>query len=137
MRLITNIPALALVIAAYNIFAFGGGMLDAESLLFSWVLPSEAEVFFNVGAVFTVAGLVALFFEILKAARAGAGTIVDHMLSTATFIAALIEFILVQKCGTVAFFLLTVMTLIDVVAGFTISILAARRDYTVSRDGGL
>jgi hypothetical protein len=137
MRLITSIPALALVIAAYNIFALGGGVLDSESLLFSWALPSGVEVFFNAGAVFVVAGLVALFFEILKAARAGAGTVVDHMLSTATFIVALIEFILVPACGTVAFFLITVMTLIDVVAGFTISILGARRDYSVNRDVGL
>jgi len=136
MRLIQSIPALAIVIAVYNIFAFSGGMLDAESLLFSWVLPSEVEVFFNVGAAFAVAGLVALFFEILKAARAGTGSIVDHMLSTATFIVALIEFILVPACGTVAFFLLTMMALIDVVAGFTISILGARRDYSISRDGG-
>ncbi len=137
MRLIASIPALAVVIVVYNILAFGGGMLDAESLLFSWVLPSGTEVFFNVGAVFAVAGLVALFFEILKAARAGTGTIADHMLSTATFIVALIEFILVPACGTVAFFLLTVMALIDVVAGFTISILGARRDYSINRDVGL
>ena len=136
MRLIQSIPILAVVIAAYNVLALGGGMLDAESLLFSWVLPSQVEVFFNVGAVFLVAGLVALFFEILKAARMGNGTIVDHMLSTATFIVALVEFILVPACGTVTFFLLTLMALIDVVAGYTISILGARRDYSVSRDSG-
>lgn len=136
MRLILSIPALGLVIAAYNILAFSGGMLDAESLLFSWVLPSGIEVFFKLGDIFTVAGLAALFLEILKAARSGTGTIIDHMLSTATFIVALIEFILVPGCGTVAFFLLTAMALIDVVAGFTVSILAARRDYSVSRDSG-
>lgn len=135
MRLIQSIPILAIVIAAYNAFAFSGGMLDAESLLFSWVLPSEVEVFFNVGAVFLVVGLVGLFFEILKAARMGNATIVDHMLSTATFIVALIEFILVPVCGTVTFFLLTLMALIDVVAGYTISILGARRDYSISREG--
>jgi len=135
MRMIQSIPILAIVIAAYNAFAFSGGMLDAESLLFSWVLPSKVEVFFTVGAVFLVAGLVALFFEILKAARAGTGTIADHMLSTAIFIVALIEFILVPACGTVAFFLLTMMALIDVVAGYTISILGARRDYSINRDG--
>ena len=89
MRLILSVPVLALVIAAYNIFAFGAGMLDAESLLASWVLPSETEVFFKIGDVFIVAGLIALFFEILKAARSGAGTIIDHMLSTAVFIVAL------------------------------------------------
>ena len=134
MRLIRSIPILAPVIAAYNIFAFSAGMLDAESLLASWVLPSETEVFFKVGDVFIVAGLIALFFEILKAARSGAGTIIDHMLSTAVFIVALVEFLLVPACGTVAFFLLMVMALIDVVGGFTISILGARRDYSVSRD---
>ena len=135
MRLILSVPVLALVIAAYNIFAFGAGMLDAESLLASWVLPSETEVFFKIGDVFIVAGLIALFFEILKAARSGAGTIIDHMLSTVVFIVALVEFLLVPACGTVAFFLLTVMALVDVVGGFTISILGARRDYTVNRDG--
>ncbi len=137
MRFIQSIPILAVVIAVYNLLAFSGGMMDAESLLFSWVLPSEVEVFFNVGAVFLVAGLVALFFEILKAARLGNATIVDHMLSTATFIVALIEFILVPACGTVTFFLLTMMALIDVVAGYTISILGARRDYSISRDANL
>lgn len=135
MRLILSVPILALVIASYGIFAFGGGMLDAESLLASWVLPSETEVFFKIGDVFIVAGLIALFFEILKAARSGAGTIIDHMLSTAVFIVALVEFLLVPACGTVAFFLLTVMALVDVVGGFTISILGARRDYSVNRDG--
>lgn len=137
MRLIQSIPALAIVIAIYNIFAFGNSMLDAESLLFSWVLPSAAEVFFNVGDGFVLAGLVALFFELLKSARAGRGTIVDHMLSTITLIVAVVEFVIVPVCGTVAFFLLTAMALIDVVAGFTISILAARRDLSVNRDGGL
>ncbi|MBC8038419.1 MAG: hypothetical protein H7X89_14495 [Rhizobiales bacterium] len=136
MRLISSIPVLAVVIAAYNLFVFGGGGLDAQSDLFSWVLPSGTEVYFKSGDVFALAGLVALFFEILKAARAGAGTIADHMLSTAAFIVALIEFILLPACGTVAFFLLTVMALIDVVAGYTISILGARRDYSINRDVG-
>ena len=135
MRLILSIPILALVIAAYNVFAFQGGMLDAESLLASWVLPSETEVFFKIGDVFIVAGLIGLFFEILKAARPGAGTIIDHMLPAAVFIVALVEFLLVPACGTVAFFLLMVMAFIDVAGGFTISILGARRDCTVSRDG--
>ena len=138
MRAILSIPMLAIVILAYNILGLSGSMLQADSLLFDAVMPSGAEVFFMVGDVFTVAGLVALFLEILKAARLGNGTIVDHMLSTATFIVALIEFLLVPFCGTVVFFMLMVMTLIDVVAGFSVSIFSARRDYSVShRDGSL
>ena len=100
--------------------------------MLDWALPSGAAVFFKAGYIFVVAGLVALFFEILKAARASTSIILDHMLSTATFVVALIEFILVPFCGTVAFFLIMVMTLIDVVAGFSVSILGARRDFSVN-----
>lgn len=138
MRALLSIPVLAIVIAAYNLLAFSGSMLQSESLFFDTVLPSGEEIFFNVGHVFIVAGLVALFIEILKAARLSNGTIADHMLSTATFVVALVEFLLVPACGTVTFFLLTVMTLIDVVAGFSVSIFTARRDMSFTRgDGGL
>jgi hypothetical protein len=54
------------------------------------------------------------------------------MLSTATFIIALIVFLLVQAFGTPAFLMLTLMALVDVVAGYTVSIFAARRDFSVS-----
>lgn len=138
MRYILSIPVLALVIAAYLVMGIGGGlMLDGDA--YSATLASGAEFTLRVGDFFTLAGLVALFFEMLKAARLGAGTIADHMLSTAAFVVALVSFLLVGYCGTATFFLLTVMALIDVVAGYSISIFAARRDYNISHgaEGGL
>ena len=90
----------------------------------------------TVGNLFVLAGLVALFFEIIKAARLGTGTIIDHMLSTATFIVALVEFLLVPFCATATFFFLMLMSLIDVVAGYSVSILSARRDYSITRNDG-
>lgn len=137
MRYIFSIPLLALVIAVYNALNMSGSMLDTDSLLFSWVVPSTTEVFFKVGDMFLIAGLIALFFEVIKAARASIGTIADHILSTATFVVALIEFLLVPFCGSDTFFLLMVMTLIDVIGGFSVSLLSMRRDMTVTRDGGL
>jgi hypothetical protein len=136
MQYILSFPALALVIIVFNLLGFTGGMIDAESLYLEAVLPSTAEFYLKFGDLFILAGLIALFFEIIKAARLGAGTIVDHMLSTATFIVALVEFLLVPFCGTATFFFLMIMALIDVVAGFTVSILSARRDYSVHSDGG-
>lgn len=139
MRYILSIPALAIVILAFNLLDYSGSMMDTESLYLDQVLPSTAEFYLKVGDLFVLAGLIALFFEIIKAARPGAGIIVDHMLSTATFIVALVEFLLVPFCGTSTFFFLMVMALIDVVAGFSVSILAARRDYSITHDdrGGL
>ena len=48
-----------------------------------------------------------------------------------TFIGALVEFIVLKGFGTSTFFLITAMCLFDVVAGYTISIIAARRDLSV------
>jgi hypothetical protein len=138
MRLILSIPVLAIVIAAYLAMASGGAMfLDGDA--FDMPLASGAQFALRTGDVFVLAGLVALFFEMLKAARLRTGTIVDHMLSTAAFVVALVCFLLVDACGTAPFFLLTIMALIDVVAGFSVSILSARRDFSVSHggDGGL
>ena len=138
MRLLLSIPVLALVIAAYLAIGVSGGLLlDGDA--YAMPMASGADLTLRQGDFFTLAGLVALFFEMLKAARLGAGTIVDHMLSTAAFVVALVCLLLLDFCGTATFLILTVMALIDVVAGYSISIFAARRDYSVSHtgDGGL
>lgn len=133
MSFLAAVPVLSIVIAAYIVMSMGGGlMLDADA--YSAALASGATFTLRVGDFFTIAGLAALFFEMLKAARAGRRTIIDHMLSTAVFVVALVCFLLLGACGTASFFLLVVMTLIDVVAGFSISIFAVRRDFSVGRD---
>ena len=53
------------------------------------------------------------------------------MLSTAVFIVFLIEFLLVGFCASSTFFLLMMMAVLDVVAGFSISITSAGRDVTM------
>ncbi len=134
MRLIIAIPVLAFVFAAYLIMGSSGGlMLEAD--VFTATLASGAIFALRAGDIFVLAGLVALFFEMVKAARAGQGTIIDHMLSTAVFVVALVCFLLLDICGTATFFILMVMALIDVVAGFSISIFAVRRDYSVDKNG--
>jgi hypothetical protein len=137
MRVLLSFPFLAIVIAAYILLAVLGGMIDPMSTVYNGILPSTDELFLDAGAFFLIAGLFGLFLEILKAARLSSGTIVDHMLSTATFIAALVAFLLLPGCGNATFLLLTLMALIDVVAGYSVSILSARRDYTVSSGDGL
>lgn len=133
MRYIISFPLLAIVIAAYLLMAAGGGMLlDGDA--YSVTLASGAEMTLRGGDFFVIAGLLALFLEMFKAARPGRSAILDHILSTATFIVALVCFLLVDYAGTATFFLLTLMTLIDVVAGFSISLFAARRDFSLESE---
>ncbi|WP_421694974.1 hypothetical protein [Aestuariivirga sp.] len=133
MRYLISFPTLAIVIAVYLLMASGGGMLlDGDA--YSMTLASGAEITLRGGDFFVIAGLVALFLEMLKAARPGRSAILDHILSTATFIVALVCLLLVSFAGTATFFILTLMTLIDVVAGFSISLFAARRDFAIEGD---
>src|ERR1044072_2761620 len=113
MRFILAVPLIAVVMVVYSALAIDANF-SAGSAFMDWVLPSGAELFLTFGDIFVILGLVALFFEVIKSARLGPGTIVDHMLSTATFIVALIVFLLVQAFATPAFLMLTLMALVDV-----------------------
>lgn len=133
MAYVISFPVLAIVIAVYLLSAGGGGMLlDGDA--YSMTLASGAEMTLRGGDFFIIAGLLALFLEMLKAARPGRSAVLDHILSTIVFVVALVCFLLVDFAGTATFFLLTLMTLIDVVAGFSISLFAARRDFSVESD---
>lgn len=134
MRFLASVPLIAVVMVIYSALAVDPN-LSAGAAFMDWTLPSGAELFLTFGDLLVILGLVALFLEIIKSARLGTGTIVDHMLSTATFIVALIVFLLIPAFGTPAFLLLTLMALIDVVAGYTVSIFSARRDFSVGGDG--
>ena len=72
--------------------------------------------------------LVVLFIELLKSTNSQRAAIVNHSLSMVLFVICLIEFLLFPAFATATFFLLTLMVLLDVVAGFTVSIMAARKD---------
>ena len=54
--------------------------------------------------------------------------------SMIVFVLYLIWFLVVPTAATSLFFLITIIALIDVVAGFSVTIRAARRDYSVGGD---
>ena len=127
MRYLVAFPLLFIVLAAYNVLAFIDPMwISAEA--FRIEMMSGASFILQGGDVLVLAALFLLFVEVLKAARVGSLTILDHIMSTAVFIVMLIEFLLVEMAGTAPFFILLGISLIDVVAGYSISIRAARRD---------
>ena len=69
-----------------------------------------------------------MFFEILKSTRTSNASVLDHLLSTFVFVAFLVEFLVIPAAATSVFFLLMIMALIDVMAGFSVSIRSAGRD---------
>lgn len=126
------IPLLIVPLAIYNLMLIGG---DIQQLLatdlFSLHLLSGAQWTYGVGDAMLTLGLFTLYVEIFKSTRTGTASVLDHSLSMLVFIVFLVEFLVVSGCGTSTFFLLGLMSLIDVVSGFTVSIVAARRDFGV------
>jgi hypothetical protein len=97
--------------------------------LFSISMVSDASWTLTLGDLVILITLILLFIELIKATRTGGSSIVDHALSTILFVFCLVEFILVPEAATSIFFFIMMVTLIDVVAGFSITIRAARRDF--------
>ena len=129
---------MAVPLIVYNVVIMGllgtnaGSPWDDQ--VWSVGMISGARWAMTLGDLMIALGLVLLFFEILKATRVGVNSIVDHLLSTFIFVAFLVEFLLVEGAATAVFFLLMLMALIDVLAGFSVSIRTATRD--VSLGGG-
>lgn len=129
-------PLLALPLIAYNVMAFlGYGEAAAWATpAFAFTMISGGVWSVSAGDVFIAVSLVLLFGEILKSTRFGNASVVDHMLSTLVFVICLVEFLVLPFAATSVFFLLMVMALIDVIAGFTVSIRAAARDVQFGAD---
>jgi hypothetical protein len=73
-------------------------------------------------------GIMLLYIEVLKATRISSKAIIDHVLSLILFVGMLVEFIVVQKAATMTFLILTALSFVDVIGGFTITIRTAQRD---------
>lgn len=131
------LPLLAIPVVLYNIIAIVqmlGGDANATnavltSPLFTVPMASGASWTLTSGDLLILLSLFMLFFELLKATTSRRVAIVNHSLSMIVFIICLVEFLLVPAFATSTFFLLTIMTLLDVLAGFIVTIITARKDF--------
>lgn len=130
--MLRHFPLLIVPFILYNLGlaglfgAAGGDIWRAE--LFSVGMMSGGQWTMTVGDLMVVIALLLLFVEILKSTRTSNASVVDHLLSTFVFVAYLVEFLLVQRAAHSTFFTLMVIALIDVLAGFSVSLRSAGRD---------
>jgi hypothetical protein len=127
------VPAMAVPLVIYNLvefLIFGGNPGSWSNAVLSIFMVSGVPWILTLGDIMMVFGLLCLFLEIIKSTRIGRTSVLEHSFSTIVFILYLIEFILVGGSASSTFFLLMAMSLIDVVAGFSVSMSAAERDVT-------
>jgi len=140
ITLLNIIPLLVLPLILYN-FVVMTGLAGAEpdvwmiQPIFSVNMFSGDAWGVSFSDVFMGLSLLLLFVEIVKATRTDAMSIVNHGLSMLLCLLCIVQFIALQGFSNSVFFLLTMMSVLDVVAGFTITIVAAKRDFGAS--GGI
>lgn len=117
-------PKMLIPVIIYAIVGFLG-VLNTE--LFSINLPSGPWAL-STADLLLILGLIVLFIEMIKSSGSGTATLLNHGLSMAVLLLCIVLFLLVPVFATSTFFLLTMMSLLDVVAGFSITAVAARRD---------
>ena len=126
-------PLLLISFAIYNIVAFVLFLPDTIWTTQAVTVPmTSGEIWTLTWEDILIAGsILLLWVEIIKSTRIGLRTIIDHILSMLLFVAMLVEFLLVKNAGTSTFFLLLVISLVDVLAGFIIGIRSSERQVEV------
>jgi hypothetical protein len=130
---LVGFPLLVIPFAIYNMIAFltpGLGWTDKVASIHlmsgqDWIVTTED--------IIVAFAIVLLGAEVIKATRMGLRGIMDHVLSMVLFIVMLVEFLLVARAGTSTFFILMVISLVDVLAGFIITARTAQRDIQIDR----
>ena len=101
--------------------------------LYTPAMPQLVDAFQTTPAV--IKATLTAYFAGFAFFQLAAGPVADSFgrrLSTLVFIAYLVEFLTVREAATSVFFILMCVTLVDVIAGFSITITGARRDFGVS-----
>ncbi len=134
MFVLSFFPLFAFMYAGYfALYLLGVFPEQLNHVIFRLGLPSGSIWRPTWGDFVVLVGLIVLNIEIFKATRTSNVSIVDHTLSTIAFIAFLVSWMIgewtVGPMGDSTFLFLTVMSFVDVIAGFTITISAARRDF--------
>ena len=133
-----SIPMLALPVGLYNLIAlvssiapgvFGSAYDATNRTLFSIpMLAPGTSLALTLGHLVLLVGLVTLFFELINSTSSTNKALLGDAITLVLFVVCLIEFLLLAPFATATFFLLTVMVLMDSVAGFIVSAVSARKD---------
>ncbi|SRR5258705_7272761 len=135
------IPLIAVAFILYNVIVLLGGSAPPAEVLARRIfevpmLHSDPNIkwVFTWGDFLILIVFVLLFIELLKSTYTSTASLLDHGLSMVLFVVCLIEFLLAKQAATSVFFFITMATMIDVVAGYTIGIRVARRDLSIGSD---
>ena len=128
---LVGFPLLLIPFAIYNIIVFLIPGVGFDAVLTRVGLNSGGEWTMSPGDYLVCFAVLLLFVELLKSTRIGVRNVVDHGLSFLLFVAMTVEFILIRQAASSTFFILLIISFVDVLGGFAVSLRSAQRDFSV------
>ncbi len=132
---VLGFPLLLIPFAIYNMIAFLTPGVSWTAPVTTVHMMSGQDWVLTWEAILIAFSIFLLWVEIIKSTRIGMRSMMDHILAMVLFVAMLVEFLLVQRAGTSTFFLLTIIALVDVLAGFIVSMRSSTRQIEVEGPG--
>lgn len=135
--MLQSFPLLAVSLVIFTMLnVVTRGQLDRpwhEAEAFTVQLMSSDVWHISGGDAFLMMSMLFLFIELVRSTRSDNRSIVNHAFSVLVFVGAFMLLLTQPGFGNSTFVIFMVMTLIDFMAGFIITAVAARRDMTFQR----
>ncbi|CAN5409465.1 hypothetical protein BH11PSE4_BH11PSE4_15130 [soil metagenome] len=125
--MLIGFPLLLIPLAICNIIVFLMPTLSLTAPLLTVPLMSGAAWSVTLSDMLIAFGIFLLWLEVMKARHPGAKYLTDHFLSLLVFGGAAAEFIMLPQFGSSTFFLLTLLALVDFLAGVSLRARRPRR----------
>jgi hypothetical protein len=126
-------PLLLIPLAIVNIIVFLMPGVSFTDPIFTVTLLSHVAWKVTFGDALLALSMLLLLFEVIKGARPGGKYFTDHLLALLVFAGAAAEFLLLPQFATSVFFLLTVLTLVDFLAGISLRLRRETRRVAAAR----
>ncbi len=136
MATLRAFPFTLLTLIAFNIVILASDPGVWGNDLFEVTLFSDVIWPLTNGDLMVTVGLLVLLIEVLRATTIHTKAITNHLVSVVVLIIYAIEFVVVEEAGNSTFFILTMIALVDVLAGIVVTIRLATRDFSVDRGAG-
>ena len=130
---VVGAPLLVIPFAIYNIIAFLMPGVSWSAPLTHLQLMSGADWTMSVGDILVTFTVLILIVEVIKFARIGTRSFVDHALALLLLFGMTAEFVWVTQAATATFFLMLVIAFVEAAGGIGVSLRtrARRRELVI------
>jgi len=132
---VLGFPLLLIPFAIYNMIAFLTPGVSWTAPVTTVHMMSGQDWVLTWEDILLAFSIFLLWIEIIKSTRIGMRSVMDHILAMALFVAMLVEFLLVKNAGTSTFFLLMIVAVVDVLAGFIVGMRSSQRQIEIEGPG--